>query len=77
MFETLAWTGILLVSRSFGTLIFVAVAVLPMQLWAEGKERNYRKEFGDKYVKKTWPMLPGVPFVFSGQGGKKSAKKEL
>lgn len=44
-----------------------------MQVWAEGKERALRAEFGDKYTKKAFPMIPGLPFIFSK--AKKSARK--
>lgn len=73
MFEAIAWTGIQLVTRSFGTLLFIVIAVYQMQVWAEGKERALRAEFGDKYTKKAFPMIPGLPFIFSK--AKKSAKK--
>lgn len=73
MFETIAWTGIQLVTRSYGTLLFIAIAVYQMQVWAEGKERALRAEFGDKYTKKSFPMIPGLPFLLSKP--KRSGKK--
>ena len=60
MFEIIAWVGILLVTRSLSTLLFLTVAVGYMGAWAKGKERRYRREFGDKYKKKRWVMLPGL-----------------
>lgn len=60
MFEIIAWVGILLVTRSLSTLLFMMVAVGYMGAWAKGKERRYRREFGDKYKKKRWAMLPGL-----------------
>lgn len=60
MFEIIAWVGILLVTRSLSTLLFMMVAVGYMGAWAKGKERRYRKEFGDKYKRKRWVMLPGL-----------------
>ena len=60
MFETLAWTGILIVSRSWGTGVFVAVAVAQMAVWARKKESRYRKEGGGKYQKKRYSMIPGI-----------------
>jgi len=60
MFEMLAWTGVLLVSRSFSTLVFLVVAGLQMAVWAKKKERRYRKDFGDKYQKKRFGLIPGV-----------------
>ncbi|KAJ9608133.1 3-oxo-5a-steroid 4- dehydrogenase [Cladophialophora chaetospira] len=59
--ETISWLGIYLVSGlSWGVLIFVVVAVVQMAQWAAKKERRYRKEFGDKYKKKRFSMLPGI-----------------
>lgn len=60
LFETLAWTGILLVNRSWSTLFFIAVAVAQMGVWAKKKESRYRKELGGKYKKKAFGMLPGI-----------------
>ena len=60
LFETIAWTGILLISRSWSTAVFVAVAVAQMALWAKKKENRYRKELGGKYNKKRYLMMPGV-----------------
>lgn len=60
MFETIAWTGITLVTSSLSTLLFVIVAVGQMGVWAGGKEKKYRREFGDKYKKKRSVILPGI-----------------
>jgi very-long-chain enoyl-CoA reductase len=61
LFEVLAWVGIYLVSGlSWSVLFFIAVASYQMMVWAKGKERRYRKEFGDKYKKKSYVMLPGL-----------------
>jgi very-long-chain enoyl-CoA reductase len=59
--ETVSWLGIYLTSGlSWGVLIFLVVSVLQMGQWAAKKERRYRKEFGDKYKKKRYTMLPGI-----------------
>ncbi|OCT53323.1 putative enoyl reductase [Cladophialophora carrionii] len=59
--ETVSWLGIYLISGlSWGVLIFLIVSVLQMGQWAVKKERRYRKEFGDKYKKKRFTMLPGI-----------------
>jgi very-long-chain enoyl-CoA reductase len=63
LFETIAWMGILLVTQSISTLLFVGLAVYQMQEWAEDKEVRYRKEFGNKYQSKTYPMIPGIPIL--------------
>lgn len=59
--ETISWVGVYLVSGlSWGVLIFLVVSVAQMAQWAKKKERRYRKEFGDKYKKKRFAMLPGI-----------------
>jgi very-long-chain enoyl-CoA reductase len=60
MFETLAWVGILIVTQSWTTAVFIAVAVAQMAPWAWKKEKRLRKEFPDKYHKKRYAMLPGL-----------------
>ena len=60
MFESLAWVAILLVNRSWSTLVFIALAVGQMGVWAKKKERRYRKEGGGKYKKKRFTMMPGI-----------------
>ncbi|MCJ1418174.1 3-oxo-5a-steroid 4- dehydrogenase [Xylographa parallela] len=60
MFETMAWVGVLLVTRDFATVIFVLVSVTMMCIWAKKKERNYKREFGDKYKNKRYTILPGI-----------------
>jgi very-long-chain enoyl-CoA reductase len=60
LFEMVAWVGISLVSRSWSSALFVLIAGGQMALWAQKKERRYRKEFGDKYKKKKFAMIPGV-----------------
>lgn len=71
-FETIAWIGICLVTRSFGTLLFTILGTGQMITWANQKEKRYRTDFGDKYKAKKYPILPGLPYP----GGKgKTAKK--
>jgi very-long-chain enoyl-CoA reductase len=41
-------------------VFFIAVAAGQMAPWAKKKERNYRKEFGDKYKRKRYVMIPGL-----------------
>ncbi|KAF3008624.1 3-oxo-5a-steroid 4- dehydrogenase [Curvularia kusanoi] len=60
MFEAIAWIGVALVNRSLSTIIFIIVAVGQMGVWAWKKERRYRKEFGDKYKRKRYAILPGI-----------------
>jgi very-long-chain enoyl-CoA reductase len=60
MFETIAWIGVALVNCSFSTVLFIGFAVGQMGVWAWKKERRYRKEFGDKYKRKRYAILPGI-----------------
>lgn len=60
MFETIAWIGVALVNWSLSTVIFITFAVGQMGVWAWKKERRYRKEFGDKYKRKRYAILPGI-----------------
>ncbi|KAI1079845.1 synaptic glycoprotein SC2 [Whalleya microplaca] len=60
MFETLSWVGILLVSRSLAVVVFMVVALTQMKLWANKKERRYRREFSGAYVPKKFGIIPGI-----------------
>ncbi|KAL2835184.1 3-oxo-5-alpha-steroid 4-dehydrogenase-domain-containing protein [Aspergillus cavernicola] len=60
-FEVVSWVGVYLVSGlSWSVLFFIVVASAQMALWAQKKERRYRKEFGDKYKRKRFVILPGL-----------------
>jgi len=58
MFESVAWIGVLLVTKSTSTALFLVLACGQMQQWAVKKERALRAEFGDKYKKKRYVMIP-------------------
>ncbi|KAK5120263.1 hypothetical protein LTR85_006469 [Meristemomyces frigidus] len=60
LFEIIAWTGILLINRSWSTAVFTAIAAAQMGVWAKKKESRYMKELGTKYNKKRYSMIPGV-----------------
>ncbi|OGM41140.1 steroid alpha reductase family protein [Aspergillus bombycis] len=61
LFEIMAWIGVYLVSGlSWSVLFFIAVGGAQMAAWAKKKERRYRKEFGDKYKRKSFVVLPGL-----------------
>jgi len=60
MFEAIAWIGVALVNWSLSTVIFILLAVGQMGVWAWKKEKRYRKEFGDKYKRKRYAILPGL-----------------
>ena len=60
MFEAAAWLGIALISWSLSTVIFAATAIGQMAVWANKKEARYRKDFGGKYQRKRYTMIPGI-----------------
>jgi very-long-chain enoyl-CoA reductase len=60
MFEIMAWIGVGLVNWSLSSVVFLVAAGGQMIVWAQKKERRYRKEFGDKYKKKRFALIPGV-----------------
>lgn len=60
MFETLSWVGVALVNWSLSTVVFIIMAVAQMGAWAKKKEKRYRQEFGDKYKRKRYGILPGI-----------------
>ncbi|KAK5997985.1 putative enoyl reductase [Cladobotryum mycophilum] len=60
MYEVLSWVGIITASRDWSVILFIAIGAAQMYVWAKGKERAYRQEFGDKYKKKRYVMLPGL-----------------
>ncbi|KAI2468297.1 3-oxo-5-alpha-steroid 4-dehydrogenase-domain-containing protein [Annulohypoxylon bovei var. microspora] len=60
MYEIIAWIGIIIVTRSPSLLAFIFVGSYYMYTWGWGKEKTYRKQFGDKYKKKRFVMLPGL-----------------
>ncbi|KAE9376201.1 hypothetical protein N431DRAFT_464243 [Stipitochalara longipes BDJ] len=60
LFEMIAWTGVLLVTRSSATLLFMVVALVQMQLWAIKKEKALRAEFPKEYRRKRYAIIPGI-----------------
>jgi very-long-chain enoyl-CoA reductase len=60
MFEIMAWVGIIIVSRDWSVALFISIGAAQMYVWAKGKESAYRKEFGDKYKRKRYVILPGL-----------------
>jgi very-long-chain enoyl-CoA reductase len=69
MFETVAWIGVLLVTKSASTVLFLVLACAQMQQWAVKKERALRAEFGDKYKKKRYVMIPSPGAVIKALTG--------
>lgn len=60
MYEILSWVGIIIVSRDWAVTLFISLGAAQMYTWARGKESAYRTEFGDKYKKKRFVLLPGL-----------------
>lgn len=60
MFEVVAWLGVALLTWSWSSVLFLAVSLLPMGSWGKKKEAKYRKEFGNRYQRKRFVMLPGI-----------------
>jgi very-long-chain enoyl-CoA reductase len=58
LFELIAWTGILLVTKSGATLLFNVVAYAQMAIWAAKKEKAYRAEFPETYRRKKYLIFP-------------------
>jgi len=60
MYEILSWVGVILATRDWSVVVFIASGAAQMGPWGKGKEKAYRKEFGDRYKKKRYVMLPGI-----------------
>jgi very-long-chain enoyl-CoA reductase len=59
-FEIMSWVGVWMVNWSLSTAVFLVAAIVPMAAWGKKKERRYRKEFGDKYKRKRFVIMPGI-----------------
>lgn len=59
-FEVIAWIGIWIANRSLSTGLFTIIAGAQMAAWARKKESRYRREFGSRYKRKRFAMLPGI-----------------
>ncbi|KAJ2906979.1 hypothetical protein MKZ38_009842 [Zalerion maritima] len=60
MFEVLGWIAVITVSRSWTVAVFTACGIWQMKQWAWQKEKAYRTQFGEKYKKHRYTMLPGL-----------------
>lgn len=69
LFETIAWTGILCVTKSASTVVFLAVASAQMHAWAVKKEKALRAEFPDAYKKKKYVFIPSPGAVIKALSG--------
>jgi very-long-chain enoyl-CoA reductase len=70
LFEMIAWTGVLLVTRSSATLLFMVVAYVQMQLWAIKKEKALRNEFPKEYRRKRYQIIPSPGALVGYLSGK-------
>jgi very-long-chain enoyl-CoA reductase len=59
-FEIVAWVGFLLVNRSLSTVLYLVIGTAQMAIWAKKKEKRYIQDFGDKYKRKRYVILPGI-----------------
>jgi very-long-chain enoyl-CoA reductase len=69
LFELIAWTGMLLVSKSLSTVIFIILGWAQMHQWAIKKEKAYRAEFPETYKKKKYVLLPSPGAVIKALVG--------
>lgn len=60
IYETMAWIGVVIISRSWAVLLFILVGVAQMRAWARKKEKHYRAEFPNAYKHKRFVVLPGI-----------------
>jgi len=58
LFEMIAWVGVLLVTKSWATVLFIVVGYMQMLLWAIKKEQALRAEFPGTYLKKKYQIFP-------------------
>jgi very-long-chain enoyl-CoA reductase len=70
MFEMIAWTGVLLVTRSSATVLFMVVGFVQMHIWALKKEKALRTEFPKEYRKKKYQIIPGPAALVGYLSGK-------
>ncbi|KAF3921209.1 hypothetical protein ABW21_db0203949 [Orbilia brochopaga] len=60
-FEVLGWVAVAIVAGlSVPAFAFAAFGAVVQGKWAGDKERRYRREFGEKYKKKKWVLIPYV-----------------
>jgi len=69
LFETIAWIGILMVTKSASTALFLAVSFGQMHPWAVKKEKALRAEFPDTYKKKRNVIIPSPGAVIKALTG--------
>lgn len=58
--ESIAWVTICVMTGSWSALLFTAVAIGQMFIWAIAKHRAYKKEFGKEYPKGRKAIIPFI-----------------
>ncbi|KAN0008611.1 hypothetical protein ACTFIV_000127 [Dictyostelium citrinum] len=56
--EILSWIGFSILTQTLTSWVFTLMGAAQMWIWAVGKHRRYRKEFGDKYPKSRKILIP-------------------
>jgi very-long-chain enoyl-CoA reductase len=69
LFETISWIGVLLVTKSSSTALFLAFSYGQMHLWAIKKEKALRAEFPETYKKKRNVIFPSPGAVIKALTG--------
>jgi len=57
-YEVAGWACFTLMTNTFMGGVFTLVGFLQMMVWAQGKRRNYIKEFGDKFPRRRKAIVP-------------------
>ncbi|KAL4441371.1 hypothetical protein ABPG74_013666 [Tetrahymena malaccensis] len=60
LWETLAWVAFSGFSRCYTSYFFTAVSFYQMFVWALGKQRRYKKEFGKEFPRGRKAIIPFV-----------------
>jgi len=57
-YEVFGWVCFTLMTNTFMGGVFTLCGFLQMMVWAQGKRRNYIKEFGDKFPRRRTAIIP-------------------
>ncbi|EGC39010.1 hypothetical protein DICPUDRAFT_52983 [Dictyostelium purpureum] len=56
--EILSWIGFSILTQTLTSYIFTLMGAAQMWVWAVGKHKRYRREFGDKYPRSRKILIP-------------------
>jgi len=56
-YEVTSWIAFAVMTQNVGTIVFALLGFMQMAVWAKGKHRNYKKEFGN-YPKQRKAIVP-------------------